>query len=197
MSGKAQIAHYMPGRIRIKIASARGNPILLEQSRHIFDGIPGLHKIVMKPDSGSILIHYDEEKTAQFETELWQRWAVAHPKRSHKAHKDPKHGDKPGDEVEHALMTIEEEAEFLASRSHLARILVDFFKDFDHRIKRATNNNIDLKIVLALALAVVTFVEIGAAAATPMWVTLALFALNHFLEIHPPQASSGTALATA
>jgi hypothetical protein len=28
-----------------------------------------------------------------------------------------------------------------------------------------------------------TFFEIGAAAATPMWVTLVIFSLNHFVEL--------------
>jgi len=44
-------------------------------------------------------------------------------------------------------------------------------------------NVIDLKIVLALTLAIATFAGVGVSAATPMWVTLALFAVNHFIEM--------------
>jgi len=83
---------------------------------------------------------------------------------------------------------IEEEAEFLAEHSHTARVVVDWVKGFDRSIKRATNNNLDLKIMVPLGLAAVTFLEIGAAAATPMWVTLAIFSLNHFVELHAHDA---------
>lgn len=184
MQHKAQLAHTMPGRIRIKIPTARGNLALLEHTRLLFEGLPGLKKIHLKPDSGSIVLHYDEAETALFEAELAKRWEQSRPKPVHRP-KRPKH--LPGSEFEEVASQIEAEAEMLASRSHLARMLVDGFKDFDRQIKLATNNNVDLKIVLALGLAVVTFLEIGAAAATPMWVTLVLFSLNHFLEIHPPK----------
>ena len=40
-----------------------------------------------------------------------------------------------------------------------------------------------MKIVLAAGLAAYTFLEIGGNAATPMWVTLALFSLHHFAEL--------------
>ena len=51
-------------------------------------------------------------------------------------------------------------------------------------MKLTTGNAIDLKVLLAGGLAAYTFWEIGAEAATPMWVTLALFSLNHFAELH-------------
>jgi hypothetical protein len=57
-------------------------------------------------------------------------------------------------------------------------------KECDRHLKRATNNNIDLKILIPIGLAAFTFLEIGAAAATPMWVTLVIFSLNHFVELH-------------
>ena len=61
---------------------------------------------------------------------------------------------------------------------------VEFVKGVDHQLKTVTDNTIDLKIVLAVGLAGYTFMEIGAEAATPMWVTLVLFATNHFAELH-------------
>jgi|SRR5215468_3957947 len=91
----------------------------------------------------------------------------------------------------HKPHQIEAEAELLAGHSHSARVIVDFFKDTDRAIKILTTNLMDLQIVLALELAVATFAGIGATAATPMWVTLALFALNHFIEMQAP----GTAAA--
>ncbi|MBV8592379.1 MAG: hypothetical protein JO212_20360, partial [Acetobacteraceae bacterium] len=103
-----------------------------------------------------------------------------------------KRRDLPGNEFAQTTRQIEAEAELLAGHSHSARVIVDFFKDADREIKTLTNNLIDLKIVLAFALAVATFAGIGATAATPMWVTLALFALNHFIEMQAPSATAGS-----
>ena len=190
MKQHAQIAHQMPGRIRIKIPAARDNPELLEQIRQVFAGMPGLQRTRVKPEAGSIVLRYDPTDEAAFEGQLmqhWQRVVALMPQPPKKPRR--RHG-RPGDEFDEVTRKIEAEAEFLAGRSQTARAVVDFFKQTDHQIKQLTNNAIDLKIVLALALALATFVEIGAHAATPMWVTLALFALNHFLEMHPLDASA-------
>jgi hypothetical protein len=108
--------------------------------------------------------------------------AQPHPENEHPPghplHKPPKM------HIAEELESIEQEAEFLAEHSHTAKVIVDFAKDLDRRLKRASNNNLDLKIMVPLGLAAVTFLEIGAAAATPMWVTLAIFSMNHFVELH-------------
>ena len=186
----------MPGRIRIKIPAAKGNPLLLEKVRDVFSGINGLQTVRLQPDAGSIVLVYDPKDEASFEHQMLERWKDLANVMPHKSHalKKAKHDEElPGGEVGEMARKIEVEAEYLAGHSHSARILVDFFKDADQEIKRLTDNHVDLKIVLALALAVATFIQIGAHAATPMWVTLALFALNHFLELqrHDPEASEG------
>jgi hypothetical protein len=35
----------------------------------------------------------------------------------------------------------------------------------------------------------VTFIEIGATAATPVWVTIGLFSMNHFIELRAHQVA--------
>jgi hypothetical protein len=47
----------------------------------------------------------------------------------------------------------------------------------------ATGNLMDLKMVLCVGLVGFMIFEVGAAAATPVWVTLTLFGLNHFIEM--------------
>jgi hypothetical protein len=182
MKHRAHIVHQMPGRVRIKIPSARGNPDLLEEVRHSFDGVPGLHEVVTKPDSGSIVLLYDPEITADLDEQLRKRWKQALPTLKVKA-RHPR--ELPGNEFETVSRQLEAEAEFLAGHSQWAKAVVDLFKLTDREIKLLTNNAIDLKIVLAIGLAAATFVGVGAHAATPMWVTLGLFAINHFLEMHP------------
>jgi len=45
---------------------------------------------------------------------------------------------------------------------------------------------VDLKIVLAAGIAGFTVFEVGATAATPVWVTLSVFALNHMIQANMP-----------
>ena len=45
---------------------------------------------------------------------------------------------------------------------------------------------LDLKIVLAVGIAGFTIFEVGATAATPVWVTLSVFALNHMIQANAP-----------
>jgi hypothetical protein len=188
-----QIAHQMPGRVRFKIPAAHDNPELLEQARQIFADMPGLKETRLKPSAGSIVLIYDPAEAAAFETQLIPQAARMEGlmPRTRKVPKPPKL--RPGDEIGEVTRKIEAEAEFLADHSHSARVIVDFFKGLDLEIKTLTNNVVDLKIVLAFALAVATFAGVGATAATPMWVTLGLFALNHFIEMQAPRASTSRA----
>jgi hypothetical protein len=90
----------------------------------------------------------------------------------------------PGDEINVLANKIKAEAEFFAERSELATTTVDLFRNLDNQLKLTAGKTIDLKILLAGGLAAYTFWEIGDEAATPTWVTLALFSLNHFAELH-------------
>ena len=165
----------------MKIPHARVNPAILELYREAFSAVPGIRTVNTKPDSGSIVIHYDPQREREFERHFSQycgrnlTMAAARPR--------------PDDEIGKIAREIETEAEFLAAHSNIARATVDFCKAFDRELKLATGNNIDLKIVLAVGLAAYTFLEIGGHAATPMWVTLALFSLNHFVELHTDHAA--------
>ena len=82
---------------------------------------------------------------------------------------------------------------------HTRHVPFRFRQKLDREIKRATNNTIDLKIVFAVGIIGLTVFEVGATAATPVWVTLAIFTVNHFIEMHErqPNGNAGLAPATA
>ena len=165
---KLQIAHQVPGRIRMKVPSAKENPELLEQIKQTFSVIPGIEQVIVNPATGSIVLHYDTDRHDEFHGKL--------------EHHTGGHYKPPANEIEALATKIEQEAEYLAEHSHTARVVVDFFKDFDNGIKIATGNVVDLKILLAAGIAGFTIFEVGANAATPVWVTLAIFALNHMIQ---------------
>jgi hypothetical protein len=164
----------------MKIPSAKGNPELLKQISETFAVIPGIEQITVNPTTGSVVLHYCTDQHDEFHGGIQRHYAHAMP-----------HGFvPPRTDIDEFANKIEAEAEFLARNSESARAVVEFCKKVDREIKRATDNTVDLKILLALGLIGVTVFEIGASAATPVWVTLTLFAVNHFIEMHTPQASA-------
>lgn len=166
---KLSIAHQVPGRIRLKVPSAKGNVELFRQISETFGVVPGIEKVIVNPTTGSVVLHYDTDRHDEFHGQFRALSHVGHP---------------PTTEFDRIAQQIEAEAEFLARNSKSARAVVGFFKQLDGEIKRATNNNLDLTILLALGIIGFTVVEVGASAATPVWVTLAIFALNHFIQLH-------------
>jgi len=172
---KLKIAHQVPGRIRMKIPSAKGNPELLEQMKQTFSVIPGVEEVTINPATGSLVLHYDTDRHDEFHGRLEHHTG---------GHQRPA----PTNEIDALATKIQQEAEFLAENSHTARVIVDFFKQVDQQIKTGTSNTIDLKIVLAFGIAGFTILEVGANAATPVWVTLAMFGLNHLIQANSPEA---------
>lgn len=174
MKVKLQIAHQVPGRIRMKIPSAKGNPALLEEIQKTFSVIPGVEEVRVNPETGSVVLRYDTDRHDDFHAGFAPRYehhAGHHP------HKPP------SNEIDALASKIEEEATFLAEHSQAAKAVVDFCRHCDREIKHASGNMFDLKMVLCVGLVGFMIFEVGAAAATPVWVTLTLFGLNHFIEM--------------
>ena len=167
------VEHKVPGRIRMKVASLKVGPHVLDVCKSAFSGIPGITEIKLTPATGSIVIRYDPKCDAEFCDNFHLACTENHMSVAPYL---------PGDEIEEIARKIKAEAEFLAQRSKLSKTTVDLCKTLDRELKFLTGNAVDLKIALAGGLAVYTFMVIGAGAATPMWVTLALFSLNHLGE---------------
>lgn len=174
---KLKIAHQVPGRVRMKIPAGKGNAALLKEVADAFAQIPGIESAVINETTGCVVLRYDVDQHDQFHGAL-----QGHVNGGGHV------GRAPATEIDALADKIEQEAEFLAEHSASARAIVDFFKSVDREIKSATGNNLDLKMTLAIGVIAVTIFEIGATAATPVWVTLTLFATNHYLEMH---SSSG------
>jgi hypothetical protein len=172
------VAHQVRGRVRMKIPSAKGNPELLREISETFATVPGIEQITVNPATGSVVLLYDADQHDEFHSRLQQHYDRA----------TPDDCAAPKTEIDELANKIEAEAEFLSQHSDSARAIVDFFKSVDREIKVATSNTVDLKIVFAAAIVGFTVIEVGATAATPVWVTLAIFGLNHFIEMHTPHA---------
>jgi hypothetical protein len=173
---KLQIAHQTHGRVRMKVPSAKGDPELLREIGETFGAIPGIERVTVNPTTGSVTLHYDTDNHAAFHQGLSQNLLGTPTYRP------------PMTQFDELANKIESEAEFLARHSQSAKAIVDLFKHLDREIKIASGNVVDLKILLALGIIGVTVTEIGASAATPIWLTLTIFSLNHILEMQRPRA---------
>ncbi len=166
---KVRIEHQTRGRVRMKVSSAKGDAEELREIGKTFSSIPGIQRVTIKPETGSVVLHYDVDRHDDFHRHLGRH--CGQPPRP------------PATELDELAGKIEHEAEFLAQHSKSAKAIVHICKRLDHEIKVKTNNSVDLKIGLAAAVIGFTLLEVGASAATPIWLTLAVFSLNHFVEL--------------
>ncbi|MGO8844423.1 MAG: HMA2 domain-containing protein [Methylocella sp.] len=177
---KLHVAHQVPGRVRMKVASAKGNPELLKQIGETFGTIPGIERVSVNPATGSVVLHYDTDRHDEFHGGLKRHYQSAGIQCC----------SPPNTEIDVLANKIAGEADFLAQNSRSAKAVVDIFKKFDLEIKLASGNMVDLKIVLALGIIGITVFEVGASAATPIWLTLTIFTVNHAIEMHQPYGQS-------
>ena len=168
----------------MKIPSAKGNPAMLEEIQKTFSAIPGIEQVVINPETGSVVLRYDADRHDDFHAGFTHRFNEHHAGHAAAHHRPPTN------EIDALANKIEQEAEFLAEHSDAARAVVDFCRHCDREIKMATGNVMDLKMVLCVGLVGFMIFEVGAAAATPVWVTLTLFGLNHFIEMQSELAES-------
>ncbi len=168
-----RMEHQTLGRVRMKFSSAKGNPELLDEIGKKFAGIVGVESCEVNPITGSVVLLYDTRRHDDFHDHLRR-----HCEEHHGAPPCP-----PPTELDDIAKKIEEEAEFLAEHSHAAKNVVHVCKYIDRHVKLATNNTIDLKIGLAGGIVALSLLEMGAFAATPVWLTLGVFSLNHFVEL--------------
>lgn len=54
-----EVAHALPGRVRLKVAKLRGNPEFARQAEARLQQVPGIQQVEARPTTGSLLIYYD------------------------------------------------------------------------------------------------------------------------------------------
>jgi hypothetical protein len=188
MGSSAHIVHHIPGRLRLKVPGAKGNAVFMDQVQAALGSVDGVRAIEVNPVTGSVLVHYDPEAFENFHDNVHEH-ATRNNLFAVQAAKPEKRTPPKLTEVDEAVDALEEEAQYLAARSHTARVIVDFLHDLDLNVKKYSRNTVDLKVLVPLGLAFYTIAVMELAAATPMWATLGLFSFNHFLELHAaPQA---------
>ncbi|ADE14540.1 conserved hypothetical protein [Nitrosococcus halophilus Nc 4] len=58
-----QYIHHVPGRLRVKLASLKRNPVQAAALKALLEGFEGIGKAEVNPVTGSILVAYHRERT--------------------------------------------------------------------------------------------------------------------------------------
>ena len=172
MAVDAYVHHHIPGRLRLRIPVAKGAEEALREISGALARAPGISRIDYNSITGSILIQYSPAYYGNLRSLESGLSAAAVPitlNHSHSTH----------DELHHQHYKKNE-------RSVAARKVDAFFKQVDHEIRSATDNEVDLKFILPFGVALLGLMALRYSSTTPLWLTLLIFAFNSFLGLHAP-----------
>jgi hypothetical protein len=173
MAIDAYVHHHLPGRLRLRVPAAKGEEDEMRELSSAIARAPGINQVEYNPLTGSILVRYSLQQYKNLKSLESSLGAAAVPialNNSHPAH--PRH------EWPHKHR--------MRGRSIAARRVDSFFKQVDHDVRMATDNEVDLKFILPFGLAILGLVTLRYSATTPLWLTLLIFAFNSFLGLHAP-----------
>lgn len=159
----------------MRLARSNRDPRLLGELRDFISGLGGVETVEVNPTTGSILVRYRPESQGKLQMVLANVTGA------------PPFPEMPDQEL---AADLEREARFLESHSELALQVMKGLKDLNRGVREASGNTVDLKVLLPAGLAAWAFFKMGVEAATPLWVTLAIFAFNSFIELHHPAATT-------
>ncbi len=168
MARNASIVHTIPGHMRIRIPSAKADRRFLDQARAALKALPHVVEVSSNPLTGSLLIIYPPALQREFEGALAMGNGSALPF-------DLKPADPPRSRKVKRRTRRE---------SELSRSVREFFTEIDDAIKESTDNVLDLKTLLPLALAALGITYVRAGKGTPVWLTLMIFAFSSFMALH-------------
>jgi hypothetical protein len=176
MQYQAHVVHHIRGRMRLKVKTAKNRPHALEQIRTALSEVSGVSSASANPLTGSILLHYQPMPPERFLEHLAERgeqtglFALV---------------DSQASDPNQAMQEIDKKSTDFSSHSLAAVLIIDEIRKANLEVKKASDNTIDLKILAPLGVAVASALTIASEAATPLWITLAMFSFQSFVSLHP------------
>jgi hypothetical protein len=172
----AYVHHHIPGRVRFRVPAAKGEDQRLRELSSAIARVPGVNSVDYNPVTGSILIEY-----------------------SPREYRDLGSLDKilieSGIPIEVRLPVPQDDALLLRKKRHrhrqyrksqAAKVVDSFFSELDRDIRTATGNEVDLKFIMPLIVGILGLISLRRSGATPLWLTLMIFAFHSFLNLHAP-----------
>ncbi|MBV8142485.1 MAG: hypothetical protein JOZ60_10615 [Verrucomicrobia bacterium] len=171
MALDAYVQHSLPGRLRLRVPAAKGEENELREISSAIAKTEGIEQVEYNPITGSILIQYSPQRYTDLHALEFGLSASAAPIAFNNSHPSYDSRQRP---------------RYQRGRSIAARRVDAFFKEVDHEIRIASDNEIDLKFILPFGVAVLGLLALRYSSATPLWLTLLIFAFNAFLGLHAP-----------
>jgi hypothetical protein len=172
MAVDAYVHHHIPGRLRIRVPAAKGQEELLRELSSAIARAPGISAVAYNQVTGSILIQYSPNEHRNLDSLDAGLSASAVPVAVKKV--------MPAEHPSH-------DRHRRRGRRSLAAMKVDsFFKQLDNEIRDLTDDELDLKFILPVVVAVLGIFSLRHLSTTPLWLTLLIFAFHSFLGLHAP-----------
>ncbi len=171
MALDAYVHHHLPGRLRLRIPAAKGETDELREISSAIARAPGITQVEFNPITGSILIQYSPQhyrSLKALEAVLGGSAAPIALTDSYQTHYRSGRRSR------------------VRGRSLAARRIDAFFRQLDHEIRVATDNEVDLKFILPFGVGILGLLALRYSSTTPLWLTLLIFAFNSFLGLHAP-----------
>jgi len=179
MDLEAYVTHQLPGRLRLKIPAVKGHPELLRRMATAVSSASDVKSVEGNSVTGSLLIHYSPATYKNLE----ELGSVLGDSKLHVAI----HASRPPVDRRSRPARRGERV----GPSAAAKAIASFFRDLDREIREATDNEIDLKVLLPLAAGGLGFLAFRRKSATPLWLTLMIFAFHSFLTLHGVAVAQG------
>ena len=177
-----RVVHHLPGRVRVKLDKRELTPDVLARIEQTLASVPGIHECTANPRTGSLLVRYDADSVDLAELVRLSDAAdvVATDARARQAWSDDRDG-KP----EHW--------------STWAHAIHTRFAALDRRLRVASGDRFDLKMVMPMAFGVLAIRQVvtqaGSLAPIP-WYVLLWYAFDSYMKLHGQSTPGRTAIQT-
>jgi hypothetical protein len=167
---RARIAHHIPGRLRLLVATARRDLGFLVRAAGEIEQLADVHRVEVNPVTGSLVIHYEDSRHDELPASVRAL----------------------GLGLELFELALDEPFGLEATRaridkrgSELGRELLALGKLLNRELKLATGGTLDFRLIVPLGAAGITALNRQYAnGPTPLWMTLLTFAFNSFVALH-------------
>jgi hypothetical protein len=171
---EAHVIHHIPGRMRIRAPFLKGAAAYSLQINQLLLPIEGLKQVDFSPITGSVLLHYDPELFEQFTERVTEHVQLTLGVKLLRAKANGAEGSN-----QHTVVTP------VIGDTKLTHEIYSFFNRANDQIRGAADNNFDLKSMLPIGLALYALSKVSSVAATPLWITLAIFSFTSFAILNP------------
>lgn len=167
--------HHIPGRIRIRLPFLKSNAEGLNEILTFLDRVDGVLDVQANILTGSILIQYEP---GDYDVILDRIAAVA------KDNFGLLIAAAPSILNSDTLAALERFSFDISQPSRASVALNNGFHRVDKWLRTATENSVDIRSIVPLGLAGAAILRFGAAA-TPLWVALAVASFTSFVALNP------------